>query len=155
MSAPKSIGRIRQGVVEGAVHHQRQPVLMGDVGDGGDVDHVQTGIADRLAVDHPRLAVDRGLEIHRIGRIDETRRNPELRQDGVEHRVGAAVKVVGRHDFIALLADVDHGVENGARPRSQGQRAGAPFQGGHPLLQHIGRGIHDPRVNVARFFEGK
>ena len=35
------------------------------------------------------------------------------------------------------------------------QGADSAFQGGHPLFEHVGRGIHQPRVDPAHLLQGK
>ena len=39
--------------------------------------------------------------------VGEPHRDPQVREDGVEHRVGAAVEVGGGDDLVAGLGDGD------------------------------------------------
>ena len=41
------------------------------------------------------------------------------------------------------------GIGDGRRAGSRGQRARAPFQGGHALLEDVRGGIHDAGIDVA------
>ena len=47
---------------ERGIDHERQAVAMGNVGDGFDVHHLDTRIAERLAVDESGVVGDRRLE---------------------------------------------------------------------------------------------
>ena len=63
---PAHVGR-RESVVD----HQRNAVLVRDLGHRFDVEHVAARIADRLAVEALRLRRDGLAEILRIVRLDE------------------------------------------------------------------------------------
>ena len=56
MSAPCSIGRQRYGEAKVLSIISGTPASCAIVGDGRDVEHVDARVADRLAVEHPRLA---------------------------------------------------------------------------------------------------
>ncbi len=40
-------------------------------------------------------------------------------------------------------------------PAGEGQGPDAAFQRGHPLLEDVGRGVHQPRVDPAHLLQGK
>ena len=130
-----------------------RPWLWATRGHGLDVGEIQHRIADGLDENGPRFLGDGLLEILRIVRLDEFHRDAELRQDGVEHGVRAAVEVVGRNDLVPGRGQGDDRVEDGRGPRGQGHRGRAAFQQGHPLLQNVVRRIHEPRIDVAQFLE--
>ncbi len=69
--------------------------------------------------------------------------------------VGAPVQVVGRHDLVAQLRDVQQRQRRRRLPGRDRQRAGAAFDRGDALLEHIGGRVHDPRVDVAELLERK
>jgi hypothetical protein len=77
-------GALQVGGGEGAVHDQRQAVGVGDVGDGGDVGHVQAGIADGLAEERLGLGVIALAKFSRDVGVHELHGDAELRQDVVE-----------------------------------------------------------------------
>ena len=47
--------------------------------------------------------------------------------------------------------NVLHGVGNGSGTRSHHQSGCASLQGGNPLFQHVGGGIHQAGIDIARF----
>jgi hypothetical protein len=152
MSAPWSNGFTRPDAHR-VVHHQGKAVVVRDLRDGLEVRHVQLRIADGLDVDRPGLFVDRLPERFRIARIDELHRAPQLRERVVEQLVGAAVEVVARHDLVAQARDRQQGVGDRRLARGHAQRAGAAFERGDPLLEDVGRGVHQARVDVAEFLQ--
>ena len=79
-------------------------MLVGDLGDGLDVGHVQRRVADGLAKNSAGLVVDGLVEVLRVVGVDEARVMPSCGQDRVELGVGAAVEVVGRDDLVPGLA---------------------------------------------------
>ena len=85
-------GPHQPGCGEGAVHHQRQAMLMGQRGHRRDVEHVEAGIAQRLAEQQSRFGADRGAPGVNIARIDEGSGDAEARQGVVEQVVRAAIQ---------------------------------------------------------------
>ena len=79
----------------------------------------------------------------------------QLGQRVMEELVGAAVEVVGRYDLVAHLRDVQQGQRGRRLPGRHGQRAGAAFDRGDALLEHVGGRVHDARVDVPELLEGK
>jgi hypothetical protein len=79
----------------------------------------------------------------------------ELREDVVELRESAAVKIVCRYNLIARRAEVDDSVENRTRPGSQCQSGGATLEFGDAFLKHIVGGIHQARVDVPEFTQAE
>jgi hypothetical protein len=73
----------------------------------------------------------------------------------MQQLVGAPVKVVARHDFIAQPGDRQQREGNRRRTGRQGQRARAAFDGGDALLEDIGRRVHEARVDVPEFLQRK
>ncbi|MPM90406.1 hypothetical protein SDC9_137527 [bioreactor metagenome] len=57
--------------------------------------------------------------------------------------------------MIARLGNILHRVGHRRRAAGQGQRADAPLQGRDALFKHVGGGVHDPGVNIARLRKGK
>ncbi len=138
---------------EGVVDHQRQLRLVGDRGDRRDVHHLEAGIAERLAVDEPRLGADSGAEAVVVARIHEARRDPEARQGVGEQIVRAAVDRARRHDVAALPHQRrDRQVQRGLARRGA-DRADAALERGEALLEHGDGRVGDPAVDVAGALE--
>ena len=71
--------------------------------------------------------------------------------------VRAAVQVAGRDDVVSGLGEIDDRVEDtaGARGHAQPAELRAPFEQGNPLLQHVGRRVHQPGVDVPQLLQGE
>ena len=72
MSAPHSIGPTQRGRCAGVVDHQRQPVLVRDLGQLLDVGDVELGIAQRLGVTALVFGVDGLAQCRRSRRHRQT-----------------------------------------------------------------------------------
>src|SRR5262249_49534669 len=72
--------RAQRGRGEGGTDRQRQAMPMRDRRDSLDVQHLESGIAERLGEDQARLIGDRPLEVRRFARIDQRRRDAKTRQ---------------------------------------------------------------------------
>ena len=109
---------------EGVVHHQDRPVLVAQLGQGGDVQDLQQRVRRRFDPDHPRFWGHEGGEADRRGVVGVTRRQSPRLEHLVQQAEGAAVQVGRRHHLVAGLEQpLEHG-------RGRGQAAGeghAPF----------------------------
>ena len=126
---------------------------MGDLRDGLEVGHVELGIADGFDVERAGLGGDGLAEGSRVARVDEFDRAAQLGERVVEELVGAAVEVVARHDFVAEAGDGQQGVGDGRLSGGDGEGAGAAFERRDALFEHVGRGVHQPRIDVAEFLQ--
>ena len=100
MSAPCSIGRTRPTPI-GVVHDQRDAGVVGDLGEGFEIRHVELGVADGFGVDRARLRGDGLAERVEILGIHEAHGAAQFGQGVVEELVGAAIEIVGGDDFVA------------------------------------------------------
>ena len=50
---------------------------------------------------------------------------------------GTVMAVYGAYHLVPLLTEIDHGVENGRMPRSEGQRPHSPVKIGNLLLEKL------------------
>ena len=69
--------------------------------------------------------------------------------------VGAAVELVAGDEVLPGRGDGRDGVEDGRLPGRGGHRARRSVDGGQPLLEHVGGGVHEPRVDVAERSQGE
>ena len=134
---------------EGGVHHQRQAMLVGDVGHRSDVENLDAGIAERLGEHEAGVGADGGRELVGLAGVHERGGNAEAGQGQVEHVVGSAVDVAAGHDVPARVHEGGHGQEEGGLPAGGGHRAHPALQRRDPLLEHGYGGIGDPGVDVA------
>ncbi|MNS70297.1 hypothetical protein D3C72_1036390 [compost metagenome] len=119
----------------------------------GDVGDVAQRVADRLREDGLGAVVDQRFESGHVAGVGEARGDAVLRQRVRKQVVGAAVQRAGRHDVVARFGDGHDGVGHGRLARGQRQRRDTAFQGRHALLQHVGRGVHDAGIDVARHLQ--
>uniref|UniRef100_A0A914YCT4 Uncharacterized protein n=1 Tax=Panagrolaimus superbus TaxID=310955 RepID=A0A914YCT4_9BILA len=126
---------------------------MRDLGDGRDVGDVAARVADRFDEHRLGAVVDQRGERRRIGRIGETRLDAVLRQRVRQQVEAATVQRAGGDDVVARLGDGLDGIGDRGLSRGQRQRADAAFQRGQALLQHVGGGVHDAGVDVARHLQ--
>ena len=69
---------------EGVVDDERDAVVVGDLGDGGDIKDVELRVGDALDVDRLGLLVDRGNEVLRVRARHEPRLDPILLERDLE-----------------------------------------------------------------------
>ena len=137
--------RRRHGVVD----DQRYAGIVGDGGDGLDVDHDAARVGQVLDEDRLASRRQRAAEIGGIGRIHHVRGPAHAGEAVGELGDGAAVELVRGDELVARL---EQGVEQqqlramagaGAQPR------GAVLEPGDTLLEHRDRRVGKARVYVA------
>ena len=137
------------------VDDQRQPGVVGDLGDGLQVADLERRVGARFAEEGAGVLVDGGGEVGRLLGVDEAAVDAQRRQDIGEHGVGAAVQVARRDDVVALLRAVDDGVEagRGARRKSNAAHLRSALQKADAFLDDVGGRVHQARVDVAELLE--
>lgn len=134
------------GGQEGVVDDDEDAVLVGDGGDGADVDEAQRGVAGGLDPDEARLVGDV------LGNVDlDLGREGDLDAVGLGHlgevAVGAAVDVGHGDDMAAGRQALQDGGRGGAA-RGEGEGIPGVLQGGHGRLEVVAVGVGRPRVLV-------
>jgi hypothetical protein len=138
---------------EGVVDEERQVLRVRGIGDGANVGHVEARVADRLEVVGLRVLIGRGGEVTRIVALDPAHLDPEARQRVGEQVVRAAVEARRADDVVAGARQVEDGQRLRRLPRRQPERADAALERRHALLEDVGRGVHDPGVDVSELLE--
>ena len=138
---------------EGAVDHERHTDVVCEPGDGGNVQHVDPRVADRLAEEQLRVRPRRALKVPRVGRLDEGGLDAEAPQRVVQQVVGAAVDRGRGHDVVAGGEDRRRGEVEGGLAGGGGDRADAALERRDPFLEHGDRRVRDPRVDVPGFLQ--
>ena len=128
---------------------------MGDGGDCLEVRHVQARVADRFEVDRLGLAVDRLLELGRLGAVDELEAHAPLRQRVGEQVVRATVERRARDDVVAGAGEVEDRQRLGRLARRDPEGPDAALESGDALLEHVGGRVHDPGVDVAELLQSE
>ncbi len=138
---------------ERTVDQERNAGLMRDRGDGRDVEHFQSRIADGFCDHEPRLRSDGGADALEIARFDERRRDAEARQRMGKEIDAAAIERSRSDDMIAGAEQRRDGEVQRRHAARRAHRADAIFECRKPFLQHAGRRIGDARVDVAGAFQ--
>ena len=113
------------------------------------------GIGQRFDVDGPGVGADRPGDVARVRGVDEGHVDAQPLEGLPQQRDRAAVERGGRDDVLAGVGQIEQGHGDGLLSAGEGQGPDAAFQGRHPLLEHVGRGIHQPRVDPTQFLQGE
>src|SRR5665213_133130 len=143
--------QVRRG--ERVVDDQRNAPRMRDPGNRGDVEDVELRVSERLGEHRLRVRPNRRFERRRIGRIDQRHLDPEPRERVDDRIVRAAVQRGGADDVIARARDVQQREDRRGLTAGKSERADAAFERRQPLFEHVGRRVHDPRVDVAELLQ--
>ena len=133
----------------GVIHDQRYAELAPDIGNLLDREDAQLRVGQGLGVIGAGLGIGRLGEGLGILRIDETGLDAHVLEGVGEEIPGAAVEIRGADDIVAGLGDVLHGDGRCRLAGGEGERGDAAFERREALLQHVGRRIHDPGIDVA------
>jgi len=128
---------------------------MCDLCEGDKIGYIELGIADRLGKQGSGLWCDGFSERFRIAGIDKGHLAAQLRHGVVKKLIRAAIKVVGGDNLIANLRDIEDSKCCCCLAGSNSQRARPAFESGNALFEDIRRRIHDPRVDIAKLFQGE
>ena len=126
---------------------------MRDRRDLRNIENIHARIGDRFAIEHARIRPDGFTEILRIVGLDEGRLDSQPAKRNRELRNRPAIQGCGRHHMIARLHQAGEREELRRLPAGSGQRRHAAFERCHALLEDIGRGVHDARVNIAELLQ--
>ena len=81
--------------------------------------------------------------------VDEAHLDPLLAKRVLEKVPGAAIQVGRADDIVAGLYQVLDRIGRCCLARGDRERRRPALNGGDPLLEYIGRRVHDPRVDIA------
>jgi hypothetical protein len=139
--------QIRRG--EGGIDQERHPGVVGDLGHGRHVQHLQPRITENLGQHQPGLRPHRGAVGADVARVDEAGLDAEARQ-GVGQQVdGPAIQRRGRHDMPAGAHQSGDRQVHGGLAAGRADRADAALERGDALLEDRDGGVADARVDVA------
>ena len=148
MSAPYSNGR---SWCEGAVHDDRDLVLVRDLGDRRDINQVRVRVANGLDVDKLRVVLDGSFKRFRTAfRIHEGRVDAVIRQRVFEQVVRSTVQRVRRDNVLPLVRERLHRVGDCRRAGRHRQRRRAALKSREAALQDVLRRVRQTPVDVAR-----
>ncbi len=133
---------------EGRVDHQREPVTVRHLGDGRDVEDLDTGVAEGFGEHEAGLVGDGVLECLRVSRIDEGGGDPESGKGHIQHLVGAAIDVAAGDDVTALAHQGDDPEKEGRLTARRADRPDPAFERCETLLEHGDRRVGETRVEM-------
>ena len=145
---PDQVGR-RQRVVD----NERNPRLVGDLGDRLEIGNDAARIGDAFNEDCFGFRCDLGFEAFRLGAVGPLY-TPAVFLEGVVELVDrAAVELTRRHDLVAGRKQRVERQMLRRMSRAHRERRNPAFQRGNALLQHVVGGVHDARIDIAEFLE--
>ncbi len=143
------------GAAEGVVDDQRDPVAVGDSGELLQVRDQVLGIGDRFDVEGFGAVGDGSFQLVGVDRLDEGDVDAETGEGHLELVVGTAIQIARRHDLVSSLGDGGQGQQLGGLPGGGGHRRCPTFESGDALLEDVGGGVHDPRVDVPELLQAE
>ena len=146
-------GTHQEGGGHRVVHHQRDPRVVRDLRDRGEVERVELGVAHGFRVDRLRLLRERLPEALRVLRVDELHLDPQFREGVVEQVVRPAVEGGRRDDLVPRAGDVQQSERLRRLAGGHRERPAPPFQLRDPLLEDVGRRVHDPGIDVPELLQ--
>jgi len=152
---PQLQGTAEKGRGQGVVHHQGQAVFMGQPGQGGDIRHVQGGVADGLHKDKPGSLVDGRRQGGRVSQVHHPGRQPVFGKNTGEQGVGGHEQGAAGHELIAGTQQSQAGIGHGRHTGGGDNGPGAALQEAELLLQGAVGGIAQPGVNIVAAPAGK
>ena len=124
--------------------------------DGSDrfqVEHVDGGVAEGLAVEELRPVGDRAGEVLGVVGVDEGGVDAHPPERHVEKRTGTAVEGARGDDVVAGLEEGEEGGGLGRLPGGGRERSPPVLERRHPLLEDGRRRVHEPGVDVPEGLE--
>ena len=137
------------GGAEGVIHHHRQPVLVGDGGDGVQIGDVAVGVAQGLQIDGPGVGLDGVFHLRQVVGVDKGGGHAIVGQGVGQEIIGPAIDRLLCHDVIPLAGQGLDGVGDGCRAGGHGQGPHAPLQGGDALFKDLLGGVGQTAIDGA------
>ena len=139
---------VRRG--EGRIDEERNLVLVRELAQHRQVQHIEAGIAEGFAIEHFGIRADRRTPGIDVARVNEAGIDAKAAQRVVEQIMRAAVKC-------ARSDDVRPGPGNRCQPQMQcglaargGQTGHAAFERGDALFEHGSGRVGNARIHMAR-----
>ncbi|MCY1282907.1 hypothetical protein D9M69_458410 [compost metagenome] len=148
--------RLLQGRgAEAVVHHQQGALLVGDVGQGRNVDQLCQGVGRRLDEQQFGIGLDCRLPAVQIGQGRVVDFDAEALEVLLEQTDGGAEYAAGHQHVVATTAQAHGDGEDGGHAGRGGHGLLGPFQCGDALFEGSHSRVGVTRIDVARHFAGK
>ena len=139
--------QVRRG--KGVVDDQRNPLAVGQGGEGLKIQDGAAGVADRFPVKAPCFRCDRFFPGFQITRIDIMNLDRKFLQRMRELRDRATIKVGRSDDFIPRFQKRHEHGKLSRHTARQSNGTGCTFERCQAFLEDSGRRVADASVNVA------
>ena len=122
---------------------------MGDGRNGGNVEHIQAGVAHGFAKEQLGVGAHSRTPTLDVVRFDKGGLYAKAAQRVVQQVVRAAIQSRAGHNVRARTHECGNGEVQGRLTTGGADGADAAFEGGHALLQHRVGGVADAAVHMA------
>ena len=150
---PPFEGAAEVGRRERVVDDERDAAIGGDCPHRLEVEHIDGGVAEGLAVEDLRPVRDRAGEVLGVVGVHEGSFDAHPTEGHVEERAGAAVEGARGHDVVPRLEKRQQGGGLCRLSARGGERGPPVLERRHPLLEDGGGGVHEPGVDVPEGLE--
>ena len=134
---------------EAVVDREQRTGLMGDLGNGGDIDQFGQRVGGRFDEEQPRIRPDRGAIACQIGRRNEARLDPELRKHIGEQLLRRAEKPSRCHHVVTRFQQRHDHRQDRRHAGCRGDTGFAALERREPCLHRGDGGIGKARIDVA------
>lgn len=149
----KRTNQIRR--TEGIVDHQRNLVLVSNLGDSIDIRDIGMRVAERFDKDKLRVFLDSGFDSLQVMGIYESGFDTKVAERVLQQVESTAVNSALGNHVITLASESRDGISNSSGARSNSQSGNATFEGGDTFFEHTLSGVVDTAINVTRILQGK
>ena len=134
---------------EAVVDREQRTGLMGDLGNGGDIDQFGQRVGGRFDEEQPRIRPDRGAIACQIGRRNEARLDPELRKHIGEQLLRRAEKPLDATTWSPAFSSAMTIDRIAAMPDAVATQASPPPSAASRCLHRGDGGIGKARIDIA------
>ncbi len=143
-------GALQHGRCEHIVDHGRDAVLLGERGDGADVDEVERGVGRRLEEERLRVGTDGGFPVLDVAAVDQRHGDAKARAQGLDDVTAGAEHGARGDDVVAGLQERQQARGDGGHAGGGGAGHLGAFQKAHALLEHGDRRVGEARILETR-----
>ena len=136
-------GRRKSGI-----DHQRNTRLMCNRAHGGDVQHIQAGVAHGFAKQQARIGANRGAPGIQVVGGNKSGLNAKTRERVRQQVLRASVQRAAGHNVRACAHERGNRQMQGGLPARGGQCGDTTIERCHALLEHGSGGVADARIHM-------
>ena len=137
----------------GIVGAEHYPVASCDLRECGNIRHDQRRVGDHFEKDHLGPLVDHPLQLLGVSHIEEAGFDPETAQSVGRQSQGPAVGLFGHDDVVPSFGHIGEGIKNRRGAARCSDSCRTSLQRCKTLFKNIGRGIHQPGIDVAKLLK--